>query len=386
MKQEAKLKRFAIRNLKPNPFRDIDNYQLNEEKIEALQNSIDVSGWWANILVRETPKGPELAYGHHRVEALRRKFGADHEVAVLVKDLSDDVMLRAMVQENLSVWGGGAMTMLENVRATVRALAEGRISEFPAPNPKARDSQLRYAPSFIMGADVSGPATHIPYTAAAIAQYHGFRADDLVKEALATLEAIERRELEERDLADLTDTQAREIGAQVAAARRDVETRVEHIQKAAEDAPPAQRRTLERKLERAKQDVTEVPRSVGKKLADEAKRRGRENVSRQDIREKGRELRAQYVVPKKQTIDAEAVVKKITAHLYDMTRDDHPAIGALIIMANHLEAFQPSQIASIEKALRTAIDRLEVYAGSIEPMTNRETDVVDAELVSELQA
>jgi len=61
----------------------------------------------------------------------------------------------------------------------------------------------------------------LTYTAESIREYHNLTDATSIKEALATLEAIERRELEERDLADLTDTQAREIGTEAAIAAAD---------------------------------------------------------------------------------------------------------------------------------------------------------------------
>jgi len=382
---EAKLQRVRIGDLKPNPFRDIDNYQLNEEKVEALMSSIDVSGWWANILVRERPGGPELAYGHHRIEALRRMFGDDYKAQVLVKDLSDDNMLRLMVQENLTIWGGGAATMLENVRATVKALAEGKLAEFPEVAGDTPKQQIRYAPSFQM----NGPAARRAapsYTAAAIAKYHGITDKRGVQDALATLEAIERRDLEEKDLLDLTDVQAREIGRQVTGVRRDVEERVKATEKALEDAPtPGARKKLERKLEKERKLAEELPRQTGKQLTETVRKRGRDNVSRDDIRQEGAKVRTKVALPKRERkIDCDAVVAKITNHLYDVTREDHPAMGALVTMASNLNLFSPAHVRRVLEALHTAADRIDTYIGSIEPMTDDEAVDVEAEVVSEL--
>ena len=128
---DAKLKKVRVGDLKPNPFRDMKNYQLSEAKLEALDRSFEASGWWSNILGREVDGGVEIAYGHHRTESLRRKYGDNHEVAVLVKPLTNDDMLRIMVQENQDAYGTSTRTAIENVRQTVKAYAAGELEEGP---------------------------------------------------------------------------------------------------------------------------------------------------------------------------------------------------------------------------------------------------------------
>ncbi|GAH85311.1 unnamed protein product [marine sediment metagenome] len=43
-----------IKDLEPNPFRDMDHYPINPEKIESLKNSISQTGFWDNILARKS--------------------------------------------------------------------------------------------------------------------------------------------------------------------------------------------------------------------------------------------------------------------------------------------------------------------------------------------
>lgn len=100
--------RIRIRDLKPNPFRDLGAYPVDEGKVIALVNSIHETGFWNNILVRRnvTEKNPraetQIAYGHHRLLALHRVYGEDSVVIVdiPVKKLSDEIMLKVMVEEN----------------------------------------------------------------------------------------------------------------------------------------------------------------------------------------------------------------------------------------------------------------------------------------------
>jgi ParB-like chromosome segregation protein Spo0J len=64
--------KFPIKSIKPNPFRDPANFPIQAEKIEALRESIHATEYWGNILARLVDGGAELAYGHHRIEALRQ--------------------------------------------------------------------------------------------------------------------------------------------------------------------------------------------------------------------------------------------------------------------------------------------------------------------------
>jgi chemotaxis protein histidine kinase CheA len=95
----------ALKDVKPNPFRDLPNYKLNDDKVEALMASINSTGFWANVIGRLNPAGEfEIAYGHHRVEAARRVLGPDHTHTFPAYPLSDTVMIRMMADENSDAW------------------------------------------------------------------------------------------------------------------------------------------------------------------------------------------------------------------------------------------------------------------------------------------
>jgi len=89
-----------LKNLKPNPFRNIKQYPIKEEKVKQLMTSIRETGFWENILCRKRGDNVEIAYGHHRLEALRQVFGPDKEISVIVKDLDNETMIRVMANEN----------------------------------------------------------------------------------------------------------------------------------------------------------------------------------------------------------------------------------------------------------------------------------------------
>ena len=73
----------AVKDLLPNPYRKIERYQLQPERLNALVRSIKDTSFWDNILARPNPDGSEtyqIAYGHHRVEAVKtciREAGFD---------------------------------------------------------------------------------------------------------------------------------------------------------------------------------------------------------------------------------------------------------------------------------------------------------------------
>jgi ParB-like chromosome segregation protein Spo0J len=65
-----------IADIQSNPFRTDEAYRYNQEKIEALKESFTNTSYWENLLARKTKTGAiQLAYGHHRLEALRQLVG-----------------------------------------------------------------------------------------------------------------------------------------------------------------------------------------------------------------------------------------------------------------------------------------------------------------------
>jgi len=92
--------KIKIKDLKPNPFRDSEHYPIDQEKVESLKRSINKTGFWDNILARKKNGNIEIAYGHHRLEALKQIYKLDDQVDIPIKDISDDDMLRIMLLEN----------------------------------------------------------------------------------------------------------------------------------------------------------------------------------------------------------------------------------------------------------------------------------------------
>ena len=202
---------FMASELCPNPFRDLDRYPVNQQKLEMLRHSLRETGYWGNLLCRVKDGRPELAYGHHRLIAIREELGPDFEVDLSCGDFSDELMLRIMALENMDEWRHVALVEHETVRAVVSAYSDDRI-ELPVPREGAREERLRYAPSFVLGGSTAGDRSK-PYTARAV---HAFlrRPDKdrrIVLYALGALECIERGLLSTADLEGLTAEQSRHV-------------------------------------------------------------------------------------------------------------------------------------------------------------------------------
>jgi hypothetical protein len=85
--REAMVQRVALSDLLPNPFRRSEHYPLDEARIERLMASMEQSGFWdGSIQARPHPTEPgkfQMAFGHHRLAAARRR-GLDAVGVVVV--------------------------------------------------------------------------------------------------------------------------------------------------------------------------------------------------------------------------------------------------------------------------------------------------------------
>lgn len=115
--------RIKLKDIKSNPFRDMKLYELNQRKIQDLRSSIQDTGFWDNLVVRKSSNNKyQLAYGHHRFQALVDEYGLEHIIEIPVKDLDDETMLRIMARENEQDWQMDIKNVDETVRVTRRFL------------------------------------------------------------------------------------------------------------------------------------------------------------------------------------------------------------------------------------------------------------------------
>lgn len=114
--------KIKIKDLKPNPFRDTSNYPMNEEKVRMLAESIKQTGFWDNILARKQNGSFQIAYGHHRLAAIREIMKPTDEVDIPIKELSDALMIKIMANENMDEWKTTPQVIDETVRVTKQFL------------------------------------------------------------------------------------------------------------------------------------------------------------------------------------------------------------------------------------------------------------------------
>jgi hypothetical protein len=161
-----------LKSILPNPFRDLKTNPLLEEKIVGLMDSITLTGFWENVVVRKNSEGKyELAYGHHRLDAAIRSGIV--EADFIVKKFDDAKMIQVMDNENRETYGSTPQSLIESVRAVVQSLAKGSIPAFKV-STDTPIKHIRYAPSYVAGMEPSPPnGERHPYTALCIAQFLG---------------------------------------------------------------------------------------------------------------------------------------------------------------------------------------------------------------------
>jgi ParB family chromosome partitioning protein len=199
--------KIAVADLRPNPFRNIDHYPLKLETIAGLMESIKSTTFWDNLLARPAPDGDgfELAYGHHRWQALKKL--EVEEIDIPVRDLDNATMAQIMARENMEEWGHNASVEQATVRAIIEAYGRGEI-KLPSPNSKGRLNQTRYAPSFKL--DVTRTSGAHPYTIPTLCQFLGWKQYK-VEAAVGALELIERNIAEPENFAGLSTRQSQAV-------------------------------------------------------------------------------------------------------------------------------------------------------------------------------
>jgi len=203
---------FALKDILANPFRRIERYPILRKKIEALKESINTTTFWDNVVARLTDGKAEIAYGHHRLAALREIYEPKHKIELIIRDLDDAQMIKIMARENMEEWGTSAQIEHETVRAAVQAYAEGKV-DFPTVESKTSKNSVRCAPSFVR---CSAPSAEHQYTAQTVAQFLGWTqpggdASGKVKDAIAALELIEEGVLDEEVFNGLSSKQAHAV-------------------------------------------------------------------------------------------------------------------------------------------------------------------------------
>lgn len=109
--------KIKLKDIKPNPYRDLSKYPIKQDRVESLKASIEQTGFWDNVLARPAGKQFELAYGHNRFIALQQ-LGIT-EIDIPVKNITDADMVRIMATENREQYDENQAILIETVQ-TVR--------------------------------------------------------------------------------------------------------------------------------------------------------------------------------------------------------------------------------------------------------------------------
>ena len=115
--------KIALSNIEPNPHRDMKRNPPDKAQVKAIAESIKRNQWGENVIVREHPTKEgkyQLAYGHHRFDAL--KLLGEKEAEFIVKPVSDWGMYTWMVDENESQKEVTPALIFENIEAGIKFL------------------------------------------------------------------------------------------------------------------------------------------------------------------------------------------------------------------------------------------------------------------------
>ena len=261
-----------LKNVHPNPFRNMERYPIHQQKILQLKNSIQSTDFWDNIVAREREGGGiEIAYGHHRLAALNALYPETKEFNWIVRDLDDDEMLKIMAHENLDEWGHDSAIERETIRAVVEAYGRGQIM-LGKPSKVANSSNLRYAPSFCLEKQAvrkapaeMGSARSLPYNADTINNFlGGTMSARTIQYTLQALCLVERGHLKETQLAGLSSAECRTVIEETERSIKQAEILKKDAERRAMTAatPVLAKKLKQEGAQKAKQIVTKTATSV----------------------------------------------------------------------------------------------------------------------------
>jgi hypothetical protein len=251
--------KIALKDIRPNPYRDFVRNPLKQSKIEELRASIKETGFWENIEVRKAPdgKGYEMAYGHHRKAAA--ELEGITEANFIVRSLSNEMMLRKMARENSETYGSNdVLSTIEIVAAVVKGYAEGTLTGLQPAEDNDRADSFRSAPFFARGRFTSENKSEHIYNTLSLAIYLGFtskqkdkvRPANKVVAALNALELIELKELSYKQISEYENTRQ-----MLSETTRLLQNRKSRLEKEKADAERAKRDHEEAKLNREKAEA-----------------------------------------------------------------------------------------------------------------------------------
>ena len=243
-----KTKEIYLSLIEPNPYRDFELDPIREATVTAMMEAITSMDFWGGVVVRQmNDETYQLAFGHHRLEALRR-LGKGKATFTVIQ-MNDDAMVKAMVAENALQRGGDSTAILDSVQAMIARIAYHVLSNSDAkvldkcPELFESQAEIGRARANIMTGNGVGRDV--------IMKFNDTLSERAVKEALATFhdsgrmfgiirsvkDLIESEEQAARDRAEM---------AREAKEREQAEREAEALRKLAETAEEAAAATEEK--------------------------------------------------------------------------------------------------------------------------------------------
>lgn len=358
----SKLVSVRIKDILPNPFRDLDEWPTLKDKVEEIKQSYEDTGFWDGYMIaRSKGKQYEQAFGHHRLVAARELWGGEHKLTITVDDLSDDQMFKMMAQENSETYGQKFyLAVMQPIASLVKALADSKV-KLEEPEPRQR-GYWRLAPSFLVNKD-GDPS--LSYTATSIARYLSWtqgsgrdeaKASERVLTALSALELIERKVLKQKDFLPLSTTQAKALVDAVRGRERAEQAQINANVKVRQEALDlAAKQGDTNKAKRLEGEITDLEKEADVKSTRAAKAAGTAIAA--EMRELDKRERAIVDAGAPDEASPTRVVKSATKVCYDLTAK---AEGALLDTdPKHVKALEatPRAKSAYAEALRRLAKR-----------------------------
>lgn len=341
--------RVQLKNVVANPFRDIDSYPIERHKVEALKKSIKDTEFWDNIVARRKDGQVQIAYGHHRLTALKELYPGTHEISLITKTLDDGHMIKIMANENMEEWGHDAGIMHETIKAIVHAYSDGKII-LRKPPKDSRLNQMRFAPSFCYGQPASNLDAR-PYTADTVANFLGWQSTE-VKYALRALCLIEQKHATEKNFHGITMAQSRHVVEELTKAIKQAEVIKRDAARQSMSATPARAVQIEKRAkEQAKQVVAKTRQAVNAAKGEGAR----------SIKEAGLKARAEVTPKDQQLPDISNAAGRLSGALtryLDPDSDTGHKLSELVKYKKHLSSTDKN---NLTVALNTLIEYAEGF-------------------------
>lgn len=372
----------SVSSLVANPFRELDDYPIDREKVDALKESIESTGFWGTIVARKQGRKFEIAFGHHRMVAMQ-ELGLK-KCEIIVRDLSNEDMVQMMARENLEEWGSNAYIEAQTVESTIRAYGAGEI-ELPQVEPNA--SVVRWS-------------AQLPYTRETVAKFLGWinadgRGNHACRVAFEMLDAFKAGVVTRKQLRGVRRDVAREIVTKAMSLRKEQDRIAKERARQAEEAEKAAEQEQDKKRQRAFKSVAARKRheaeaaaksseSVAREFAEDAVKQTKSgNWSQRDVRKAGAEEKARLRSKAEQRHKEArqyyaALERKFCKFMNEAADDEFKSLASLLDMDCGLEQ---QHIDTLLVETEAVIKRAEKFANKLRAWKpSHDAEAVDSQL------